>query len=95
MSIENERTSIPDADASSHDLTPLDEDEQLAKDMSYSPGSERETAAKQSDPEPAVLDPDIDRDAIRLQPGTGGPDDAGDVDVDPEELHLPQDRGAD
>lgn len=25
-----------------------------------------------------------------LAPGTGGPDDAGDVDVDPDDLHIPR-----
>ena len=32
---------------------------------------------------------DVDPDDIRAVPGTGGPDDAGDVDVDPDELNLP------
>ncbi|MDN4613066.1 hypothetical protein P5G50_01265 [Leifsonia sp. F6_8S_P_1B] len=45
-----------------------------AKDRSYSPSSERETAAKQDDPT-----------GDDVMPGTGGPDDTGDVDVPPED----------
>lgn len=61
----------------------------VRKDMSYSPASETETQQKQRDPLPETIDDDIDPDDIRVTPGTGGPDDVGDVDVDPGELHLP------
>lgn len=54
-----------------------------------SPGSEDETAAKQADPVPDRVADDVDASQIRAVPGTGGPDDAGDVDVDPGELNLP------
>lgn len=54
-----------------------------------SPGSENETAAKQSDPLPERVADDVDETEVRAVPGTGGPDDAGDVDVDPDELNLP------
>jgi hypothetical protein len=54
-----------------------------------SPGSETETAAKQADPIPDRVAGDVDESEIRAVPGTGGPDDAGDVDVDPDELNLP------
>ena len=48
--------------------------DQTAKDRSYSPSSERETEEKQRDSTgPAV------------RPGTGGPDDVGDVPVPPED----------
>lgn len=47
---------------------PLRDAEQTAKDRSYSPGSERETAAKQDKPA-----------GRGLLPGTGGPDDPGDI----------------
>lgn len=69
----------------------LTEDEQTSKDLSYSPASETETAAKQADGEPVVRDPDIASGMINVAPGTGGPDDSGDVDVDPDELHIPRD----
>jgi hypothetical protein len=69
--------------------TGLTEQESLRKDMSYSPASETETAQKQRDPLPDTIDDDIDADDVRAVPGTGGPDDTGDVDVDPGELHLP------
>lgn len=71
------------------DNTGLSEDEAVRKDMSYSPASETETARKQDDPLPATIDDDIDPDDVRAVPGTGGPDDVGDVDVDPGELNLP------
>lgn len=58
---------------------PLGDGEQTRKDTSYSPGSERETAEKQ----------DASEAGEPLRPGTGGPDDSGDLDVDPQDLHLP------
>jgi hypothetical protein len=54
-----------------------------------SPGSEAETAAKQADPIPERVADEVDESEIRAVPGTGGPDDAGDVDVDPGDLNLP------
>ena len=48
--------------------------DQTAKDRSYSPGSERETEVKQEDSTGASV-----------RPGTGGPDDVGDVPVPPED----------
>ncbi|WP_423917345.1 hypothetical protein ACPEEZ_08270 [Frigoribacterium sp. 2-23] len=36
---------------------------------------------------PAV-DGDIDEEAVKTLPGTGGPDDVGTIDVDPADLHL-------
>lgn len=71
------------------EAAPLDDAEQTRKDRSESPGSESETRAKQEDGLPDGVDDDIDRSAIRAVPGTGGPDDEGDVDVDPADLHLP------
>jgi hypothetical protein len=64
------------------------EEQGVRKDMSYSPASETETERKQEDPIPEALDDDIDTDKIRVAPGTGGPDDVGDVEVDPEDLNL-------
>lgn len=67
----------------------LSEDEAVEKDRSYSPASETETERKQNDPLPETIDDDIDEDDIRVVPGTGGPDDVGDVDVDPADLNMP------
>jgi hypothetical protein len=68
----------------------LTEEESVRKDMTYSPASETETQRKQDDDRPASLeDDDIDDADVRVVPGTGGPDDAGDVEVDPDELNLP------
>jgi hypothetical protein len=47
----------------------MDDDDQTQKDTSYSPASERETAEKQEDTEGRG----------HLPPGTGGPDDSGDL----------------
>lgn len=72
----------------------LSDEQQTAKDRTYSPGSESETEAKQADPIPDTVDDDIDRDDIVVAPGTGGPDDVGDVEVDPADLNMPHDTGA-
>ncbi|GMA27420.1 hypothetical protein [Arenivirga flava] len=69
----------------------LGERERREKDRAESPGSERETRAKQDDP-PAYDDPahdDIDESQVRIAPGTGGPDDVGDVEVDERDIHIP------
>jgi hypothetical protein len=61
-------------------------------DTDYSPSSERETEALQDDQagSRALEDPDIDRDSVRVLPGTGDYTDDGDVDVDPGEVHMPR-----
>jgi len=66
--------------------TGLPEDEAVRKDMSYSPASETETARKQDDTD---LPDDIDADSVQVAPGTGGPDDTGDIEVDPADLNMP------
>jgi len=70
---------------------PGTEPEVIDKDTNESPEAELDTRALQNDDvtESAALDDaDIDSDDVRTLPGTGGPDDEGDVDVDPGELHL-------
>lgn len=57
-----------------------DEGASSGKDTVNSPSSERETAAKQGQ-QPA-------EDEVNVLPGTGGPDDGGDVEVDPADLNL-------
>ena len=69
--------------------TGIQESDAVRKDMSYSPASETETEQKQADPLPDTVDDDIDPDDVRAVPGTGGPDDVGDVDVDPADLNMP------
>ncbi|MEJ3406054.1 hypothetical protein WDJ51_15070 [Rathayibacter sp. YIM 133350] len=72
------------ADASA----PLDDEELTRKDRSYSPASETETGLRQNEPfdtgEAEPGDP-----VVRAAPGTGGPDDAGDIEVDPADLNMP------
>ncbi|MBI5159937.1 MAG: hypothetical protein HY996_00710 [Micrococcales bacterium] len=64
------------------------DDHLTEKDMSYSPASESETAVRQSETADPDVD-DVDRDAVRVAPGEGGPDDAGDIDLEGVELHVP------
>lgn len=65
--------------------------DQRAVDTSYSPSSERETEASQTKQrDSADLEADgIDPSRIIAAPGTGGADDAGDVEPEPGDLHLP------
>jgi hypothetical protein len=65
------------------------ESDVVRRDMTYSPGSETETQQKQDDSLDETLPDDIDKSSVTLAPGTGGPDDGGDIDVDPEDLNLP------
>ena len=62
--------------------------EQTRKDTSYSPASETETQAKQDGSRPEAIDPDA-ADKVKVAPGTGGPDDVGDVEVNDEDINLP------
>lgn len=72
----------------------LSDTEQTGKDVSYSPSSGRETEQRQASSDSAALDdPDIDDDDVNVLPGTGGPDDVGDVDVDPDEIDLQGNAG--
>jgi hypothetical protein len=68
--------------------TNLGDNEQTRKDMSYSPASETETAAKQDDSQPESIDPEA-AEKVNVAPGTGGPDDVGDVEVNEEDINLP------
>jgi len=72
----------------------LTDREQTSKDMSYSPSSGRETEELQEAPNSAALDDaDIDPNDVNVLPGTGGPDDVGDVDVDPDDIDLEGNAG--
>jgi len=66
-------------------------DEKLTrKDMSYSPASDRETRELQersADESPAT--DDVDSERVANLPGTGGPDDSGDVEPPEGELDAP------
>lgn len=86
MSTPDENAAPPNPERRPGEPAPLSDAEQTRKDVSYSPGSETETAAKQAEPLPDGVDEDIDESRIRAVPGTGGPDDAGDVDLDPDEV---------
>ena len=60
-------------------------------DTNGSPQSDETTDELQETPvadSPAFDDPDIDQADVKTLPGTGGPDDEGDIDVDPGELNL-------
>ena len=85
-----ENDELPPAPPSSGASTGLSEEDAVRKDRSYSPASETETEQKQSQGSPAAAnDPDIDEDDVKVEPGTGGPDDVGEIEVDPDDLNLP------
>lgn len=68
----------------------IGDEHETAKDMAYSPSSERETQASQESRSDADLEADgIDSTKVVAAPGTGGADDAGDVEPEPGDLHLP------
>lgn len=71
------------------------DDGTVRKDVSYSPASGRETEEAQSEPRSSqhLDDPDIDATAVKSVPGQGGPDDAGDVEVDDESIRESIARG--
>ena len=57
----------------------------------YNDGNERDVNHKQSEPvessEAIAQDPEVDADAVQVLPGTGGPDDGGDTELDPADYH--------
>ncbi|MEW1833584.1 hypothetical protein [Microbacterium sp. NPDC079995] len=65
------------------------QDDQIDHDTAYSPGSETETQQKQDEHVSDEVSGDIDEDQVQVAPGTGGPDDVGEVDVDPKDINLP------
>ncbi|MGN8049134.1 hypothetical protein ACTJKO_05550 [Curtobacterium sp. 22159] len=73
------------------DRAGVGEREQRAADTAYSPSSERETVASQTEQrDRSDLQADgIDPSRVVAAPGTGGADDAGDVEPEPGDLHLP------
>ena len=92
----NPGKNIPSGDPVRHPPTggDLSDVEQTSKDMSYSPSSSRETEELQDAPDSAALDDaDINPDDVKVLPGTGGPDDVGDIDVDPGEIDLEGNAG--
>jgi hypothetical protein len=64
------------------------DNEQTRKDTTYSPASETETEAKQDETAAPAIEPDA-ADKINVAPGTGGPDDVGDIEVNDEDINLP------
>lgn len=67
----------------------LTDPESVRKDRTYSPASESETEQKQGETLSDNVDSDIDSDQVEVAPGTGGPDDVGEIEVDPGDLNLP------
>jgi len=66
------------------------DDETVQKDESYSPSSGQETEEAQESPRGSehLDDPEIDASAVKTVPGTGGPDDVGEVDVDEDAIRA-------
>lgn len=67
----------------------LSEADAVRKDRSYSPASETETEQKQNETLADSVDDDIDPEQVQVAPGTGGPDDVGEIEVDPADLNMP------
>ena len=65
------------------------QDDRIDHDTAYSPGSETETQQKQDEHVSGEVAGDIDEDQVQVAPGTGGPDDVGEVEVDPKDINLP------
>lgn len=65
--------------------------EQTHKDTSYSPGSEDEVEERQDSPSEsrATDETEVDEEAVQVLPGTGGPDDVGEVEPEPGEINMP------
>jgi len=70
------------------------ENDSIERDTVYSPSSDEETRERQEDPResPATTDPDVNEDDVTVLPGTGGPDDSGDIEVDPEDINFDEIR---
>ncbi|RFA12804.1 hypothetical protein B7R21_10045 [Subtercola boreus] len=68
----------------------MSERDQAALDRVGTAQSENDTEALQNEPiaDSDAVDDDTDLADINVLPGTGGPDDDGDVEVDPAELNL-------
>jgi hypothetical protein len=64
------------------------DDDTIDKDRSYSPASEQEQRRAQEDPRSSSTldDPEVDSGSVKSLPGTGGPDDVGEIDVDEEAI---------
>ena len=69
--------------------TPHSQRDQVDQDTAYSPGSETETQQKQQEHVSDEVAGDVDESQVQVAPGTGGPDDVGDVEVDPKDINLP------
>ncbi|MFP7761285.1 hypothetical protein [Marisediminicola sp. LYQ134] len=86
-------TSSSDLNNPVHDTAASDDDSRaygaVDDETTTSPASERDIQAKQNDQSTtATDDAEVDEDQIEVLPGTGGPDDVGDIEVDPSELNL-------
>lgn len=67
------------------------ESDDVRKDMTSTAKSERDIEAKQDSAatdSATAHDSDVDESQVEVLPGTGGPDDVGDIEVDPGELNL-------
>jgi hypothetical protein len=83
-------------DRDSDDLEPLSPEDQTRNERAYSPSSERETEVFQQNRESEQSREEAGPEVNQL-PGTGGPDDSGDIDVPDEDLNprVIAERGSD
>lgn len=74
----------------------LEEDTPGAHEPDYADTNNRDIKAKQAEGvsgSEAMDDEEIDEDDVKVLPGTGGPDDVGHTEVDPDEINLPGTAG--
>ncbi|MEA9983707.1 MULTISPECIES: hypothetical protein [Subtercola] len=76
--------------AQQHSAHGLSDRDLTALDRADDPQSEAETEVLQNESvsDSAAIDDDIDASDVDVLPGTGGPDDYGDTEVDPAELNM-------
>ena len=76
-------------DTNDRDIRAKQESEPSSSQAVASPGSpQAQDPAITNSPSATETPAAADADDVRVLPGTGGPDDVGDVDVDPDELNM-------
>jgi hypothetical protein len=71
-------------DTNDRDIRAKQESEPASSQSVASTESKEKTSSQSTTEEPASAEAED----VRVLPGTGGPDDVGDVDVDPSELNM-------
>ncbi|WP_165063144.1 hypothetical protein [Marisediminicola senii] len=73
------------------DISAVPESEELRNATTNTAASERDVQASQDEEvtdSATAAESDVDDSQVQVLPGTGGPDDVGEIEVDPSELNL-------